>query len=256
MEELEDCSELREESLFFDVYTQRIKDLGGDEWDKRIVGQALSHALEACGYKVSGELGEKSWCYLLCVSIFYSVLESRKLLGAEWRRKGYPPPVFMVFQLVVRVVISLLLLNYWVCSVCITIGSSMEPTLHSYQLGLVWKLGYEPEPYDIVIFQETFPQDDSVVSLGKRVIAVAGQTVWVDYEQNCVWVDGEIFPEPYLEGTEPMWQTGNLTEPVVVPEEHLFVLGDNRNFSTDSRFSSVGMVHVGFVRGKFYPLFA
>jgi signal peptidase I len=94
----------------------------------------------------------------------------------------------------------------------------------------------------------------------KRVIAVAGQTVNIDYVHNKVYVgDGKTMKainEPFIK--EPMQQAGDIKLPAKVPPHCIFVMGDNRNNSKDSRFSDVGMINDNDILGRavfrIYPI--
>jgi signal peptidase I len=127
----------------------------------------------------------------------------------------------------------------------------MEPTLHSGERLLINKFIYrftQPKPGDIVVFHPAVrPRDDYI----KRVIAVAGQTV--EIRDGRVWVDGKPLAEPYLSEA-----TYGQFGPVRIPQGRLFVLGDNRNNSQDSRYPEVGLVPLKSVIGKaalrYWPL--
>ena len=131
-------------------------------------------------------------------------------------------------------------------------GSSMVPTLHDKDLMVVRSLGYTPTRGDIVVLQESSFMAEPIV---KRVIATAGQTIDIDFSSGDVWVDGVLQEEPYI--NEPTYNSGDVSFPATVPEGCIFVMGDNRNRSTDSRWSSVGMVDTRCVIGKvecvFFP---
>lgn len=130
-------------------------------------------------------------------------------------------------------------------------GHSMDYTLQDGELMLVWSLGYEPKAGDIVVLNKktaTFLSDRAIV---KRVIATGGQTVDVDYAAGLVYVDGTALDEPYIK--EPMYNTGSPTMQQThweVPEGSIFVMGDNRNGSTDSRDNRLGTVNEDYVLGK------
>ena len=136
-------------------------------------------------------------------------------------------------------------------------GSSMYPTLYDGDLVLAWRLNYQPETGDVVIVhKETDVIHENIV---KRVIATGGQTVELDYDQNAVYVDGVRLEEGYinLEEADPMEIRGDVVS-IDVPEGSIFVMGDNRNHSTDSRFTvELGIVDEGYIIGKglfvFFP---
>lgn len=128
-------------------------------------------------------------------------------------------------------------------------GSSMVPTLQDGDIMLVSNLFYEPEQGDIIVLNKsTFGVEPGQEPIVKRVIAVAGDEVDIDFAQGEVWVNGEKLDEPYI--NEPTYTQGDMTFPVEVPEGNIFVLGDNRNASTDSRWSMLGMVDERYIIGQ------
>lgn len=160
--------------------------------------------------------------------------------------------VFGLLQSLVTTLCSIVLLFTFVCPITKVSGSSMEPTLQEDEVMLVWAvLGYEPEISDIVIVTDpTFVDNLAGQSIVKRVIALEGQTVEMDYGNNQVLVDGSPIFEPYL-GEKMVDIYGQIDDGVfVVPEDCVFVLGDNRNHSSDSRDPKIGMVHVDYIKGK------
>ena len=126
-------------------------------------------------------------------------------------------------------------------------GSSMYPTLHHGDMLLLQSVGYEPKQGDVVVLTKAFRDVDGPIV--KRVIAVGGQTVDIDYQTGTVYVDGEALDEPYLnEPMEEPWYE-DLTS-VTVPEGSVFVMGDNRNHSNDSRDVTLGTVDTRYLLGK------
>ncbi len=128
-------------------------------------------------------------------------------------------------------------------------GDSMLPTLTNNEMLLVWSLGYKPTQGDIVIVNKLTAEYLGGDSIVKRVIATEGQTIWVDYNTNSVLVDGVIIDESYLD--EVMFPIYGLQEePLTVPAGSVFVMGDNRNHSSDSRDYRLSTIDEGYIMGK------
>jgi len=127
------------------------------------------------------------------------------------------------------------------------IGSSMVPTLHDGDSVITSKLFYEPEYGDIVVVQTTTFGEDPIV---KRVIATGGQTVDIDFDLGIVYVDGVALDEDYT--NDLTYSEEDFSGPVTIPEGYLFLMGDNRNASTDSRSLHVGLVDERCILGKVY----
>ena len=134
----------------------------------------------------------------------------------------------------------------FVCRIVIVDGHSMESTLHHGQLMLVSAIGYEEEHGDIVVLHNEFHGP-----IVKRIIATEGDTVDIDFDHAQVYLNGEALDEPYLDRFS-YYDYEGIDFPQTVPEDCVFVLGDNRNGSTDSRSPLVGMVHESAVIGKVY----
>lgn len=139
--------------------------------------------------------------------------------------------VILVFTFVFRIVI--------------VDGGSMVPTLQDGQRLIISHLFYSPEQGDIVVVNSTGLNKTII----KRVIATEGQTVDIDFEKHTVTVDGKVLDEPYINEPTARNDGGN-TYPMVVPEDTIFVMGDNRNNSTDSRSPLVGCISIDDVLGK------
>ena len=126
------------------------------------------------------------------------------------------------------------------------VGNSMLDTLHSDDKILMTNFMYKPKCGDIVAINAENQIEKRII---KRVIATEGQTLVVDYSKNAVYVDGIQIDEPYVSSItrEP---SNPLQIPYVIPEGYIFVMGDNRIISLDSRDKSIGLVSVDKVIGK------
>lgn len=127
-------------------------------------------------------------------------------------------------------------------------GDSMNPTLTNGDKMLVSDLFYSPKAGDIVVFKKD--EYDADRALVKRVIATEGQEINIDFDLGIVYVDGEAIEEDYI--LEPTYNKIDFIGPQTVPDGCVFVMGDNRNASTDSRKTEIGMVDTRLILGKAY----
>ena len=127
-------------------------------------------------------------------------------------------------------------------------GTSMESTLMHQDRLLLYSWGYEPQRGDIVVINR-FAEEPLI----KRVIAIPGDTIDID-EEGTVWLNGAVLEEPYLDPDNLRNGTGTprnqFSGPRDVPDGYLFVMGDNRLDSKDSRSTEVDLVRIGDVVGK------
>lgn len=157
-------------------------------------------------------------------------------------------------ETIVMYIFVVILIFSFVLRVVVVEGKSMMVTLYDKDLLVVTNILYEPENNDIIVLNSDM-LDKTVV---KRVIAVEGQTVEIDYNNNYVAVDGEKLTENYikesvmyddkLEFDQKYFDVNSQKYIYKVPENCVFVLGDNRNHSSDSRY--FGCVDVDDILGK------
>lgn len=171
------------------------------------------------------------------------------------RKGGIAAEAFYWAQALVYALVVLVLINVFLLRISVVKGSSMLPTLEERDLVLVRVFGYsEPKHGDVIVVNDTGLLNEALV---KRVIGVAGDVVDIDRDTGTVYVNGEPLEEPYI--NERIREFYNNVEyPYTVPEDRVFVMGDNRNASTDSRASYVGALPyeqiVGKVLVRFWPL--
>ncbi|MBQ9984734.1 MAG: signal peptidase I [Oscillospiraceae bacterium] len=125
-------------------------------------------------------------------------------------------------------------------------GESMMPTLKHKDWLIISDLFYEPEYGDIVVLSKDAFLDGKMIV--KRIIATEGQKIDIDFEKGIVYVDDVALDEPYI--AEKTRRQMDMIFPATVPEDSVFVMGDNRNHSSDSRDASLGMVHESNILGR------
>jgi len=162
--------------------------------------------------------------------------------------------LFECLQMVLGCVLAAVLVFNCLARLTRVDGQSMDNTLQHGELMLVWSLGYHPRQGDIVVLNKTtaeFLGGKDGEAIVKRVIATGGQTVDIDYASGTVYVDGAALEEPYIR--EEMCLPANPDMQNThweIPEGSVFVMGDNRNHSTDSRHALLGAVDEGYLLGK------
>ncbi len=168
----------------------------------------------------------------------------------EKKKKEYPIWIQFLFLLVL-----VFILRTFVLGTVYVKGSSMEPNFHHGDLVFINKLATSigsPEKGDIVICQ--LNSDGQKEKIIKRVIGLPGDVidiVWNGDSENVeyyLYVNNERIDEPYL--NETMMTKGDIDYPFTVPDGSYFVMGDNRNASSDSRRVSIGPIEKGSLYGK------
>jgi|LSQX01.2.fsa_nt_gb signal peptidase I len=153
--------------------------------------------------------------------------------------------IFEWVQAIVLALVIALLIRTFLFTLIRVEGSSMVPTLSTNDRLIVWKLMYKPRQGDIIILKPPLHPETPYV---KRIIGMPGQTININTSTQEVIIDGEPIDEDYI--NEPTRFSGNMTFPVKVPDDHVFVMGDNRNNSKDSRYTDVGMIPYDKIIGK------
>ncbi len=126
-------------------------------------------------------------------------------------------------------------------------GTSMFSTLYNGDRIFISNLFYEPENGDVIVLRSDSYGSEPLV---KRIIATEGQTIDIDFNKGVVYLNGVELHEDYV--YTPTNAQEDFSGPVTVPEGYVFVMGDNRNGSTDSRSKHVGLIDKDNILGKAY----
>ena len=154
-----------------------------------------------------------------------------------------------IMSLMIALVISVALFVFCVRIIDVS-GTSMVPTLRNGDKMFVSNLLYTPQAGDVVVFKtDSYDPNKALV---KRVIATEGQTVNIDFDNGIVYIDGVPIQEDYI--AEVTTTKLDFIGPKKVPEGCVFVMGDNRNMSTDSRKAEIGMVDIRMILGRAYAV--
>ncbi len=164
----------------------------------------------------------------------------------EKKKINLKDTVSFIIYIAVVFVITYLVITY-VGQRTEVIGTSMEYTLSDGDNLIVDKISYrfhDPERFDIIVFPYQYKEDTYYI---KRIIGLPGETVQID-DDGTIYIDGEELEESY--GREVIKNPGTAAEPIKLGEGEYFVLGDNRNASSDSRDPSVGIIKQDDIVGR------
>lgn len=171
---------------------------------------------------------------------------SKHSAGRSWNKnEDTSGGAYDWLQSIVSAMVICVLIFVFLFRVVNVIGSSMVPTLENGDKIIVSNLFYKPEYGDIVVVRKESFSDEAIV---KRVIATGGQTIDIDFVSGTVTVDGKVLEEDYI--ADLTHDPENFNGEITVPEGYLFVMGDNRNRSTDSRSAAIGFIDEREIIGK------
>lgn len=171
--------------------------------------------------------------------------EAEERKSGEKEKKEMNPILEFLLYAVVVVVMAFLIITY-VGQRTMVSGQSMYPTLENKDQLLVDKLSYrfrDPERFDIIVFRFLYRENTYYI---KRIIGLPGETVQI--VDGVIYIDGEPLEENY--GYEPIEDAKRASEPILLGEDEYFVMGDNRNDSSDSRDPAVANVSRSQIIGR------
>ena len=163
------------------------------------------------------------------------------------KRESLENVIYDWARALVSAVVGVVLLFTFLVRLIGVSGPPMQNTLYTGdRIVVINSLFCDFQPGDVVVVNAyNAPLDETLV---KRIVAVGGQTVDIDFLTGTVYVDGEALDEPYIK--EPTYTTDGTTFPLTLAEDEVFIMGDNRNHSTDSRSTQLGPVKEGYIQGK------
>lgn len=168
--------------------------------------------------------------------------DKKRELGKSIAREILGTGIYLLFVLA-----SVYLIIHYVGQRTEVIGQSMEPTLQNGDDLIVDKISYrfrEPKRFDIIVFPPRYEEKTYYI---KRIIGLPGETVRIDWEGN-IYINEELLPDSY--GKEVMQNPGRAEYAILLGEDEYFVLGDNRNNSTDSRTEMVSNIRRSEIIGR------
>ncbi|MCQ2416270.1 MAG: signal peptidase I [Oscillospiraceae bacterium] len=175
--------------------------------------------------------------------------------------KNFGADVMDILEAALLTVFLFLLIFAYILRPVTVDGSSMNPTLYHEDNLVILTCGYQPKNGQIVVIddqysghyldydqKEVYETQGMGIVLIKRLIAHGGQEVDIDFENGIVKVDGAELDEPYIADPTTM-DEGAFHYPITIPEGYVFVMGDNRLHSTDSRSPSVALIPTNEILG-------
>lgn len=168
-------------------------------------------------------------------------------------KKNKTAPLYDVLGSITAAIIAIFLVFTFLFRPVSVSGKSMVPTLHDKDWLLVSNTDYSPQRGDIIVVVKANKYDEPII---KRIIGVAGDTIDIDFENGVVYRNSIALEEKYT--NTPTNLSYDIKFPVTVPDGCVFVMGDNRNNSLDSRSSAIGFVDrrniLGRVLVRLFPI--
>lgn len=182
------------------------------------------------------------------IRIYFDEIENYYAEGSKsWKF------IYSWMDSVIYALVAILLIFVFLFRIVGVNGESMMPTLNNGDWLAVKAINTQYKRGDIVVVTQPNSLNEPLI---KRVIAVAGDTIDINFAEGVVKINGEVLNEEYI--NEPTARMFDVAFPITVPEGCVFVMGDNRNNSLDSRSTIIGFIDTRYLLGtaefRFYPL--
>ena len=162
------------------------------------------------------------------------------------KKISFTEAVYSFLSTLMLAICTVLLVFMLFFRIAVVDGNSMNPTLYHGDKIIISGFLYSPDYGDIIVIGNGNSDAESII---KRIIALPGDTVDINFDSHIISVNGKPISEDYkLNGA--ISEQGDVEFPLTVPENSYFVLGDNRNNSLDSRYSSIGCIPSDSIIGK------
>jgi len=168
---------------------------------------------------------------------------------ADFKHKVFIFKIYEWISALLTSFIIIFILIAFVFRIVSVSGTSMVPTLRDLDRLVVSNLNSQYKSGDIVVISQPNFTNENLI---KRIVAVGGDTVDIDYNQGIVYINGKSIDEPYINSKTNYQPFDSYDFPIVIPDGYFFVMGDNRNKSLDSRSQSIGVIDERYVFGKVY----
>ena len=170
-------------------------------------------------------------------------MENKPMISPEKKNRDIAGILYEWCDALVYALVIIIVLFTVFIKVTTVVGTSMINTLHERDILIISKIGYQPENGDIVVL--AMDNDYFQEPIVKRIIAMGGETVDIDFDTHEVKVTGtdgitRVLEEDYILSATAT--SADIAFPLEIPEGYMFVMGDNRNGSTDSRDSRIGLI--------------
>ena len=154
--------------------------------------------------------------------------------------------LYSLLSMILRIMVCVFALFVFFFRLVSVSGDSMNPNIYHGEKILVSDFCYTPDYGDVVVIGRSAETENSII---KRVIALPGDELYINFRTHIITVNGGVITETYPT-LGAITDPGDRSYPLRVPEDSVFVLGDNRNNSRDSRFTAVGFIKLDEITGK------